>query len=101
MAKQKNGTKDEGRVLLGAPGKNGDGDEAPRYSRPEAPREVVAGMGDETSLAELAKAANALVVAGGGKDDENACQWEVWRVLEVAEALGVVETDHVVRRVKK
>ncbi|NLF72083.1 MAG: hypothetical protein GX575_23880 [Candidatus Anammoximicrobium sp.] len=64
-----------------------------RVSRQKAADRVVAELkrGSKTTLAELAKKAEQLVAASGGKTNESDAAYYVKRSLETAEALGVVK----------
>jgi hypothetical protein len=81
-------------------------EEAPaeRLDRTQCADRVIAELDGETTLDDLAKKADALYVAGGGgKSNTDRANWEVWRSLQTAEALGLVETeeaDIIVRRKK-
>jgi hypothetical protein len=75
-----------------------------KLDRTEAANKVIAEMDGEASLTELTEKADALFVAGGGKSNFDRQNWEVWRSVQTAEALGLVETeegDIIVRKVKK
>jgi hypothetical protein len=76
-------------------------DEAPRYTREAAARKVVAEIDGETTLGDLVKEAERLIVNGGGKPNPDSTEAYVWGVLETAESLGVVELINTVRRIKK
>ncbi len=74
--------------------------------RPEAANRVVSELkaGTKTTLTELAKAADAIVVASGGSSRLSASMYDVRRALETAEALGAVKlvrpTDVQVERLR-
>jgi hypothetical protein len=74
-----------------------------RISRGAAANRVIAELDGPTTLGALAKQADALFVAGGGKSKIKAAVWTVRRALETAESLGVVTltkpTDLMVERV--
>lgn len=77
-----------------------------RLTRTEAANRVIAEMnGDETTVTALAEKAEALFVAGGGgKSNTDRTYWEVYRSLETAQSLGLVEMeepDTLVRKVRK
>ncbi len=75
-----------------------------KVTRPEAANRVVGELTGKTTLAELAKKADALVVAGGGQSKLSASTRLVRRALETAEALGAVKlvrpTDVQVERLR-
>jgi len=75
-----------------------------KLTRREAAARVITEAGDdETTWLTLAKKAEALFVAGGGKADEDRMAYEVWQLLESARDLGYVEmedADVTVRRKK-
>jgi hypothetical protein len=75
-----------------------------KISRAQAANRVVAELTGKTTLAELAKKADGLVVAGGGKSRLPASTHHVRRALETAEALGAVKltrpTDVTVERLR-
>ncbi len=75
-----------------------------RISRGAAANKVIAGIDGKATLSQLAKQADELFVAGGGKTKVKAAVWYVRRALETAESLGVVKltkpADLFVERVK-
>ncbi len=77
-----------------------------KLDRTAAANAVLAAMDDdETTLAELAKKADALFVErGDGKSNIDRAEWEVWRSIRALEAMGLLETEDseiVVRKVRK
>jgi hypothetical protein len=72
-----------------------DQEETPRMSRNEAALAVVKGITGETTLEELAQAADVLYIDGRGGDakhsDIDKGTWAVHAVLETAQGLGVLE----------
>ena len=64
---------------------------AKRLTRGQAANQVVAGIAGKTTLDELAKRADQLFAAGGGKSKLDAARFDVRRVLDTAEAMGVVK----------
>jgi putative intracellular protease/amidase len=77
---------------------------AKHLTRDRAANQVVAEMDGSSTLGELAKKADALFVAGGGKGDVKHAAHRVRRALETAEQLGVVKltrpTDIIVEKAK-
>lgn len=62
-----------------------------KLGRRAAATKVVVEFTGRTTLGELAKAADEMVVAAGGKSDVKATGWYVRRELESAAAFGLVQ----------
>jgi len=80
---------------------------APKVKRvryDDAANRVIAEAGDRSTLSELAKKADAIVVASGGQSNLRTATHRVRRALETAESLGVVKltrpTDLFVSKVR-
>lgn len=75
-----------------------------RINRSQAANRVVAELDGRTTLGELAKQADGLVVAAGAKTNVGSAKFDVRRALETAQMLGIVKltrpTDTVVERIK-
>ena len=84
--------------------KNATAKKAPKISRQDAVNRVISELTGETTLSELAKAADALVVKSGGDSNLRASIHYTKRALETAASLGAVKltkpTDTLVEKLK-
>ncbi|NLY02640.1 MAG: hypothetical protein GXY83_41705 [Rhodopirellula sp.] len=84
--------------------KNATAKKAPKISRQDAVNRVISELTGETTLSELAKAADALVVKSGGDSNLRATTHYAKRALGTAEAMGFVRltkpTEILVAKVK-
>ena len=61
-----------------------------RVTRRQAAAEAIKALEGSTTLSELAKSADAIYVAGGGKSNVREAGSDVRRALDTAEAFGIV-----------